>query len=333
MRLAFIGNRYSEMSCLFFREFSRLCFRFDIELMLIDSSTHQQSLIINRARNWSVKQVKRLLRGTAQTSSVDWYTTRMAKTRSQYIPSGHSLRDPLLLKTINRCAVDGCLVAGCDQILRKPLIAELGRVVNFHNSFLPNYRGCGAVTWAFINREKVSGYTFHTIESEAIDQGRILFQEALPISAEDSPGTYSKRLVERACAQLIHVVNALKAEQWPPDGGEINGGSYYSAKQLRALWQFDPNMPARTLAHRAKVIGTLRCLSRVGLELRLHGISDDAVPVSSHTKPKAGAWRRNGLEIQVHCGGGSMATVRHINGLPAALFVALLPSVLRGNST
>lgn len=61
------------------------------------------------------------------------------------------------------------------------------RVINFHNSFLPAYKGNGKVvpTWAIFNGEKSHGVTWHLV-SISIDAGNILCQERFSIGDYDT---------------------------------------------------------------------------------------------------------------------------------------------------
>lgn len=56
---------------------------------------------------------------------------------------------------------------------------------NFHPSLLPNYKGCFSVSWAIINREKVTGITIHEMVDK-VDQGKILLQRKVEITQDDT---------------------------------------------------------------------------------------------------------------------------------------------------
>lgn len=59
------------------------------------------------------------------------------------------------------------------------------KIVNFHNAFLPFYRGRNAPTWEIYNMEKYAGVTWHEVVT-AVDQGGIIVQEKFPILADDT---------------------------------------------------------------------------------------------------------------------------------------------------
>lgn len=54
-------------------------------------------------------------------------------------------------------------------------------IINFHYSYLPDYRGMNIPTWVIYNGEKYTGVTWHYINSE-IDAGKIISQEKIFIN-------------------------------------------------------------------------------------------------------------------------------------------------------
>ena len=58
-------------------------------------------------------------------------------------------------------------------------------IINFHNAYLPHYRGRNAPTWEIYNDEKFGGATWHFVDS-GIDTGKIIIQEKVPISADET---------------------------------------------------------------------------------------------------------------------------------------------------
>jgi len=69
--------------------------------------------------------------------------------------------------------------------------------VNIHPSLLPKYRGPSPIQWALWNGEKETGITFIKM-NEKMDQGDILYQEAMAIGPQDDVVTLSDRLAARA---------------------------------------------------------------------------------------------------------------------------------------
>ena len=58
-------------------------------------------------------------------------------------------------------------------------------IINFHNAYLPDYRGHNAPTWEIFNGEAHGGATWHLVDS-GIDTGSILVQTKVPISDDET---------------------------------------------------------------------------------------------------------------------------------------------------
>lgn len=84
------------------------------------------------------------------------------------------------------------------NLIREPLLSlpRLGWV-NFHPSYLPEYRGPRPIEWQLINGESSGGCTAHFMVKE-IDKGPIIFQERLRIEFDDNSETLRKK-----CGNLI----------------------------------------------------------------------------------------------------------------------------------
>ena len=71
-----------------------------------------------------------------------------------------------------------------------------GRAFNLHPSILPDYKGCSSITWAILNNEKFTGYTYHYMDS-GIDTGDIIVQKKIKINDYDTQITlYFKVMLE-----------------------------------------------------------------------------------------------------------------------------------------
>jgi len=72
-----------------------------------------------------------------------------------------------------------------------------GKAFNLHPSLLPHYRGCGSITWAMINGETHTGFTYHYL-NENFDSGNILIQVSVPIRPFDTQSSLTCKLVNNA---------------------------------------------------------------------------------------------------------------------------------------
>ncbi len=102
--------------------------------------------------------------------------------------------------------LDYIIVASFDQIIKKAT-RDIPRVkiINYHPSLLPKYRGPNPISWAIINGETQTGLSIHELTAK-IDAGRVIYQRPLAISKEDNLGSlYQKlsNLAEQMSAQLV----------------------------------------------------------------------------------------------------------------------------------
>jgi len=79
---------------------------------------------------------------------------------------------------------------------------------NLHASLLPQYRGAAPLNWAIINGEKETGVTTFLLDQE-IDTGRIIFQERIAISENDSVGDLHDRMMAIGANLVLKTVDAL----------------------------------------------------------------------------------------------------------------------------
>jgi methionyl-tRNA formyltransferase len=73
------------------------------------------------------------------------------------------------------------IVIGCPRLFSKDVIKCFDKLINYHDSYLPAFKGLNATAWSRYEMKKYSGFTFHEIVEE-IDSGEIVFKELLPIN-------------------------------------------------------------------------------------------------------------------------------------------------------
>ncbi len=79
---------------------------------------------------------------------------------------------------------DCVVVSSYDRILPGRVLRRC-RFVNVHYAPLPEYRGRANVNWAIINGEAETAITVHII-APGLDAGNILYQQRVPIGADDT---------------------------------------------------------------------------------------------------------------------------------------------------
>jgi methionyl-tRNA formyltransferase len=97
------------------------------------------------------------------------------------------------------------VVSSYDRVLTSDML-EYGKFVNVHYSALPKYRGRANVNWAILNGETETAITIHAI-APGLDNGNILFQQAIPIGPDDTATDIYDNLNGIQLAVLAHTVS------------------------------------------------------------------------------------------------------------------------------
>ncbi len=109
--------------------------------------------------------------------------------------SGKELFEKNLINQITKYDPNLICLAGFMKILSKTFIDKFrGKIINIHPSLLPNYKGLNTHKRAIEAGEKFSGCTVHYV-TENLDSGKIIAQEKVSISPDDTPETLSKRVL------------------------------------------------------------------------------------------------------------------------------------------
>jgi methionyl-tRNA formyltransferase len=101
-----------------------------------------------------------------------------------------SLADLHRLVEANR--PDGVAISSFSRVIPERTL-RLSNFVNVHYSPLPRYRGRANVNWALINGETTAAISIHRVDA-GLDDGCILYQESLPIGANDTVTSIYERL-------------------------------------------------------------------------------------------------------------------------------------------
>ena len=88
--------------------------------------------------------------------------------------------------------VDLIVLAGYMRILKRPLDFHCP-IINVHPSLLPKYKGLHAVEQALDSNDTVTGCTVHYVNEE-LDGGAIIKQAEVPILADDTVETLTRRI-------------------------------------------------------------------------------------------------------------------------------------------
>ncbi len=135
---------------------------------------------------------------------------RLAKRKNIPFYQSRNVNSPSFITRMEQIAPDIVVVVAFGQILSPdflsiPAICSL----NFHPSLLPRYRGAAPIPWAIIRGDRETGATVQIIE-EGVDEGRIIVQEKVPISLEDTAGDLEDRLSLLGAELLLKTIKMMK---------------------------------------------------------------------------------------------------------------------------
>ncbi len=119
-----------------------------------------------------------------------------------------------IIKVLKAENIDLVVLAGYMTILEKKLIDEYKeQIINIHPSLIPKYCGKGfygmKVHQAVIEAGEVeSGATVHFVD-DGVDTGRILKQEKVQVTKEDTPETLAKKVLVVEHKILVETIQRI----------------------------------------------------------------------------------------------------------------------------
>ncbi len=126
-------------------------------------------------------------------------------------------RDLAIGMAVTESGAELALLAGYDQLLRRPYFSAFGgRTINIHPSLLPRHGGRGMVGLA-VHRavlaagDSVTGVTVHEV-TEALDAGPPIAQVEVPVLPGDSAEALAERVLAVEHRTLVEVLARLAAE-------------------------------------------------------------------------------------------------------------------------
>lgn len=107
---------------------------------------------------------------------------------------GRNAFEDAVAGALNDYAIDVIALAGFMRILSPRFIGKYTeRIINIHPSLLPSFKGAHAVEDACDYGVRVTGVTVHFVD-ERVDHGPIILQQAVPITASDTPHTLEEKI-------------------------------------------------------------------------------------------------------------------------------------------
>lgn len=127
---------------------------------------------------------------------------------------------------------DYVLIAGCDQLLNENgLKLAKNKIINYHYSPLPAYRGKNVVFWQWYNREPFIGYSFHVVDL-GVDTGEVIYQGKIDYNPDELFSKVWERVVSLSSQQVCKVYECLKNNKKVLLTDKIESSYYPSKKYL-----------------------------------------------------------------------------------------------------
>jgi len=179
----------------------------------------------------------------------DDYSSRLATFCGQY-EIGYSLRKDI---SYGEGEFDLFLAVGWRWIIRDILPEKL---IVFHDSLLPRYRGFAPLVNALINKETVIGVTA-LLGAEDYDRGNILLQKTLEISYPTNIALEIKRISIAYADLAVELIAKLNSEAiagfgYPQDENEATYSLWRDEEDYRIDW----NDTANNIAHFISCVGS-----------------------------------------------------------------------------
>ena len=140
------------------------------------------------------------------------------------------LRDPEFVETLKSLHPDVMVVVAFRMLPEVVWQISTIGTFNLHASLLPQYRGAAPINWAIINGEEKTGVTTFFI-NEAIDEGAVLLQREVVISADETAGTLHDKLMEVGSNLVVETLDGLAAETLTPKK-QPQSGSFKPAPKI-----------------------------------------------------------------------------------------------------
>jgi len=171
---------------------------------------------------------------------------KFCKTKTIHHIHTNHLHSEKLLKTLEEFELDYIFNIDSFSIIREALLnlPKYG-IINFHNSYLPDYRGANAPSWAIINDDKEFGVTWHYMD-DGIDTGAILWQTKYEISPDETALTLIFKSVEAGIKLFKQHFQEL-LEDAPKTTPQPEEGSRYFRRDKPNDGYIDFSWPARKI--------------------------------------------------------------------------------------
>jgi methionyl-tRNA formyltransferase len=136
---------------------------------------------------------------------------RWADTHSILYVETDNANTESIIESVTEYKPDLILVIAFGQKIGNELISLPPKgAINVHASLLPKLRGAAPINWAIINGESQTGVSIITL-AERMDAGKILSQDKVYISPNETTGELHDKLAELAASLLLKTLDGIEA--------------------------------------------------------------------------------------------------------------------------
>lgn len=117
-----------------------------------------------------------------------------------------------LLQILKENEIELVVLAGYMKMISKEVISEYeNKIVNIHPSYLPAYKGVGAIENAYNDKVAYSGVTIHYID-ENMDEGILLDQQKVYLDETDSLADFEQKIHQKEHEMYHQVIKKIISE-------------------------------------------------------------------------------------------------------------------------
>jgi hypothetical protein len=180
---------------------------------------------------------------------------------------------------------DVAILLGFPYIFDSASLQCYKRIINYHNSFLPEYRGLNSTGWSLVDGKTLCGFSFHEVD-QGIDTGPILYQERFELKLNMNAEENEVLKTMQACSSMGRIVDQIvKGTKGVAQKGKKK---LYTHKEWDQLLWFDRGLSPKEKERLIKLFGHLRKYDR-GRWVRVTDIDDegnatryDFLPIKLH---------------------------------------------------
>jgi len=231
-KVVFFGDSNSYIASILFCELVKYHNK-SIEIVgVVDTNPDaKQSSIV---RNITISMVKKLFNPTIE-YELNRYTTFLKNIKNIKLYKPTSINDNEFINEIKKLDAEYAFSFSVSQIIKKELRNIFKRIINYHNSTLPKYRGLNATGWSLYFHEEKTGYTFHDIDNK-IDHGNIFIQGEIDVNPQKSIFYHDIAKTKQAANQIENLI--LLLESGYKGKKQMGDSSYFSKKKVMNLLTF-----------------------------------------------------------------------------------------------